>query len=93
MSLHLKDPGATLDYAIDWGSDYLSGDVIATSAWTVDPVEPGGVAIESSQADLLVATVSASGGLSGRRYRLTNHIETASGRADSRSIMLRVEQR
>ena len=24
MSFHLKDPGATLDYSIDWGSQYLA---------------------------------------------------------------------
>ena len=93
MTLLLKDPGATLDYAVDWGSDYLSDDVLDTSDWTVSPVEAGGVAIESSRSDLLIATVNVSGGIAGRRYRLTNNVVTASDRVDSRSIMLRVEQR
>ena len=93
MTLLLKDPDATLDYLIDWGSDYLSDDVLETSNWSVDPVEAGGVAVEASSADLLVATVNVSGGIAGRRYRLTNHVVTASGRADSRSITLRVEKR
>ena len=33
------------------------------------------------------------GGIAGRIYRVTNHVTTASGREDSRSIMLRVEKR
>ena len=93
MTYLLKDPDATLDYAVDWGSDYLSDDVLDTSDWTVSPVEAGGVAIESSRSDLLIATVNVSGGIAGRRYRLTNNVVTASDRVDSRSIMLRVEQR
>lgn len=93
MTLLLKDPGATLDYAVDWGSDYLSDDVLEASDWTVSPAEAGGVAIESSRSDLLIATVNVSGGIAGRRYRLTNNVVTASGRVDRRSIMLRVEQR
>lgn len=93
MTFLLKDPDATLDYAVDWGADYLSGDVIETSVWAVSPVETGGAAIEGSQADLLIATVNVSGGIPGRLYRLTNQVVTASGRTDSRSIMLRVEKR
>ena len=93
MTYLLKDPGATLDYAVDWGSDYLAGDVLVTSAWSVDPVEAGGAAVETSSADSLIATVSVSGGIAGRRYRLTNLVETASGRVDRRSILLRVEKR
>ena len=29
MAFLLKDPGAMLDYAIDWGADYLDNDVLA----------------------------------------------------------------
>jgi len=93
MTYLLKDPGASLDYVVDWGSDYLAGDVLASSSWSVSPDEPGGASIEASQADLLIAGVTVGGGVAGRIYRLINHIVTASGRADSRSIMLRVEKR
>jgi len=93
MTLLLKDPGATLDYSVDWGADYLTGDVITESSWTVSPAEAGGLSIVSSRFDLLVSTVEAGGGQPGRIYRLTNHVVTAEGREDSRSIMLRVEQR
>ena len=37
--------------------------------------------------------VQVGGGIAGRIYRLTNHVATAEGREDSRSIMLRVEKR
>ena len=93
MTLLLKDPEATLDYSVDWGAEYLSGDALATSGWTVSPAEEGGVAIVSDRFDLLIATAEVAGGIAGRTYRLTNHVVTAEGREDSRSIMLRVEKR
>ena len=33
MSFLLKDPEAVLDYAVDWGTDYLSGDALLDSSW------------------------------------------------------------
>jgi hypothetical protein len=93
MTLLLKDPEATLDYSVDWGADYLTGDVLTESSWTVSPAEAGGVSIVSNRFDLLVSTVEVGGGKPGRIYRLTNHVVTAEGREDSRSIMLRVEMR
>lgn len=93
MTFLLKHPDATLDYAVDWGADYLSGEALATSEWSVEPDGPGGVAIATSTFDLLVATVTVSGGATGDIYRLTNHVTTTDGRDDSRSIMLRVEKR
>jgi hypothetical protein len=95
MTLLLKDPGATLEYQIDWGADYLvaTGDALAASSWSVSPVDEGGVVIASSQFDLLVSTVTVGGGRPGRIYRVTNQVVTAAGREDRRSIMLRVEQR
>ena len=34
MSLLLKDPDAILDYSIDWGAEYLGGDLLAESEWS-----------------------------------------------------------
>ena len=93
MTFLLKHPDATLDYAVDWGTEYLAGEALVTSDWSVEPVEPGGVTIVSSTFDLLVAGVVLGGGVTGRIYRLTNHVTTTDGRDDSRSIMLRVEKR
>lgn len=93
MSFLLKDPEAVIDYAVDWGTDYLSGDALLDSSWSVSPNEPGGATITGSQFDLLTTTVQVAGGVTGKIYRVTNHVTTASGREDSRSIILRVEKR
>ena len=46
MTLLLKDPAAVLDYAVDWGAEYLdTDDELAESEWSVDPDESGGVAV------------------------------------------------
>lgn len=93
MSLLLKDPDAVLDYSIDWGAEYLGGDVLAQSAWSATPDEPGGVTVVGTQFDSATSSVKAGGGVPGRIYRLVNQVVTASGRTDSRSIVLRVEKR
>lgn len=93
MTLYLKDPDAVLDYAIDWGTDYLGTDTLANSEWEVEPVEAGGLEVAYHQFDVALATVKASGGIAGHVYRLSNHVDLASGRKDSRSIVLRVEKR
>jgi hypothetical protein len=93
MSFLLKDPTAILDYEVDWGADYLDNDTLSASVWSVAPSEAGGVSIAASAFDATTASVTAAGGVSGRTYSLTNHVVTASGREDERSIVLRVEQR
>jgi len=93
MTFLLKDPDAVLDYLIDWGAEYLGDDLLAGSDWTVAPDEAGGVTIAGSDLEATTSTVKAGGGLPGRIYRLINEVVTASGRVDSRSIVLRVEKR
>jgi len=93
MTFLLKDPDAVLDYLIDWGAEYLGDDLLAESDWSVAPDEAGGVTIAGSDFDATTSTVKAGGGLPGRIYRLINEVVTASGRVDSRSIVLRVEKR
>lgn len=93
MTLLLKDPESILDYSVEWGAEYLDGDTLAESDWTVSPVESGGLEVVSSQFDHATAIVKAGGGIAGRVYRLINHVTLASGREDRRSILLRVEQR
>ncbi len=93
MTFLLKDPGAVLDYSIDWGAEYLGDDLIAASEWSVSPAESGGVTVAGSDFDAKVATVKAAGGNAGRVYRLMNNVTMASGRRDNRSIVLRVEKR
>jgi hypothetical protein len=94
MTFLLKDPEAVLDYAIDWGAQYLDpGDLLAESSWAVDPDEPDGVAVVGSLFGDSISTVQAAGGIAGRLYRLANRVVTQSGRTDERSIVLRVEKR
>jgi hypothetical protein len=93
MTLLLKDPDAVLDYSIDWGAEYLGDDLLAESAWSVAPDEPGGVTIVGSDFDAAKSIVKAGGGTAGNIYRLVNEVVLASGRVDSRSIVLRVEKR
>lgn len=93
MAYLLKDPEAVLDYAVDWGAEYLDGDTIAQSGWDVIPVEIGGLAVAESGNDASFSTVTASGGVVGHVYQLTNHVVLASGRSDNRSIVIRVEKR
>ena len=92
MNLILKDPGASLDYAIDWGPEYLDDDQIGSSSWTTSPIVSGGLAILSSSHDGRVATVKINGGIAGHVYQLTNIVSTILGRADQRSLTIRVEE-
>lgn len=94
MTLLLKDPDAVIDYAIDWGAEYLgTDDVLTDSSWSVTPNETGGVEVVGSSFADRLATVQAGGGIAGRLYRLANRVVTQSGRIDERSITVRVEQR
>jgi hypothetical protein len=93
MTLLLKDPDAVLDYSVDWGAEYLAGDLIATGQWTVDPQEDGGVTVVGNDFDASTSVVTVTGGIPGRIYRLVNQVVLQSGRVDQRSIVLRVEKR
>jgi hypothetical protein len=94
MTLLLKDPDAVLDYAIDWGAEYLStDDLLAESSWSVTPDESDGVVVVASAFEDRMSSVQVGGGIVGRLYRLANRVVTQSGRIDERSILLRVEKR
>lgn len=93
MTLLLKDPDAVLDYSIDWGAQYLDGELVAQSDWSVEPDEADGVTIVGSDFDATTTTVKAGGGAIGKIYKLVNRVTTDSGRIDDRSIVLRVEKR
>jgi len=90
MSLLLKDPAAVLDYAIDWGRQYLSDDVLTASAWSASPAE---LEIVASSFDDRVSQVQLKGGDAGKVYRVSNHVSTSAGRQDCRSLIIRVEAR
>jgi hypothetical protein len=84
----IKDPNATLDYAVDW-SRWLAGDEIAASAWIV----PAGLTMVSETSTATTATVWLAGGAAGQSYTVTNRITTVAGRIEDRSFIIRVEER
>jgi len=84
----LKDPNAVLEYINDW-SDWLNGDTIATSTWTV----PTGITKDSSTNTTTTATIWLSGGTVGENYTAVNHIVTTAGRAEDRSLYFTIVQR
>lgn len=91
MQFYVKDPGAVLDYSINWAGGYLQGgETLASSIWTIFPADM----TQSSAANTTsVASITVSGGAAEQIYQLTNRITTSQGRTDERSITVRVEQR
>lgn len=92
MSLYLKDADSSIDHGIDW-SAHLAGQTILTSAWSVEPVEAGGLSVGASVFEAARASVRVSGGLVGHLYRLTNRVTLSDGQVDERSVTFRVEER
>lgn len=87
-----KDPGDILDFEADWAADdedWLDGDTISASAWTV----PDGITKDSDTHTSTTTTIWLSGGTAGSSYKLTNQITTAGGRTanKSRYILVRNE--
>ncbi len=93
MGMFLKDPAASIDYAIDWGAGYLAGQTVVTSAWSVAPDEAGGVHVGATVASPTRTGATLAGGTAGRVYRIANRVTLSDGRTDERSLVLRVEQR
>ena len=93
MAVSLKDPGSRVDMALDWGAEYLDGQVVVASAWSVVPDEAGGVSVIAHGFDPLRTSVTLDGGREGVSYRVTNRVTLSDGQVDERSLTLRVEQR
>lgn len=93
MSFYLKDPHSRVDYAIDWGASYLGEQIVAGSAWSVEPVEPGGIAVDAASFEPTRTAATLVGGVPGHVYSVGNHVILSDGRSDDRSLTLRVEQR
>ncbi len=81
----VKDPDATLDYAIDW-SLWLKGDTITAAVWTV----AAGATKELVQTTSTKSTVWISGGTLATTYAATCHITTLNGLVDDRTINISI---
>ena len=84
-----KDPGAKLDYAVDWTAQLQASETISTSTWTV----PTGLTKVSEAISGGKAIVWLSGGTVGVAYSVTNHIITNQSREDERTIPIVVVDR
>lgn len=88
MQTFTKDPDSVLDYAQDW-SAWLDTDAITESSWSAAT----GITVDSDSFTDTVSTVWLSGGTIGVSYIVTNHITTAGGRKEDRSIKIKVKER
>jgi hypothetical protein len=93
MSVRIKDPGARLDYRIDWAADYLDEQIVTASVWTVEPDAPGGLVVAAHAFVPLATSATLSGGVAGVTYRVTNRVTLSNGEIDERSLSVRVEER
>lgn len=93
MSIYLKDPQAILDYAIDWPLGWVGEATIVSALWTVAPGEPDGLTIADETIAGLRTIARLGGGVAGRVYRVAAGVTLSDGRADERSLTLRVEER
>jgi hypothetical protein len=93
MGFYLKDPGASIDYAVDWGAGYLAGETIAESLWSVEPEEAGGLTVTSSVREATRTAAQLTGGIAGHVYRVANRVTLSSGRSDERSLTIRADER
>ncbi len=93
MTIFLKDPSATIDYAVDWSAGYLTGQTIDSSDWRVAPSGPGAVTVDASRIAGGQTVATLSGGQAGCGYQITNSVIFSDGRRDERLLFLRTEDR
>lgn len=93
MAIFVKDPAATVDFAIDWTAGYLEGQTIVSSVWRVVPSSDGAIVVAGSSVAPGRTTVTLSGGRPGCLYQVTNNVGFSDSRSDERSLVLRVEDR
>ncbi len=93
MAIFVKDPVASIDYAIDWSAGYLTGQVVTSSVWQIAPADDGGVTVVASSFDEARTTVTLAGGRPGYVYHIVNGVGFSDGRQDERTLILRVEDR
>ena len=89
-----KDPGATLQYAVDWSEWLPTGDTIDTTTWVQESVHTNGNLTLSGSATLNgVNTIDISGGTEGELYTVRNTITTNENLTDVRRFRIKVEKR
>ena len=93
MTLLVKDPATRIEYEFDWSAAYPEGPAVTASEWSVEPDEVGGANIAASAHDASQSSVTLTGGIAGRVYRVINRVTLSDGQIDERSMSVRVEER
>ena len=93
MAIFVKDPGATIDYAVAWSAGYLAGEQIAESVWSVAPDSSDGVSVLLSRIESGRTVATLTGGRAGLVSHVTNRVRLSDGRSDERTLVVRVEER
>jgi len=91
MADYIADPGAVLDYVMDWTSWLSVGETISASSWVV-----GTGITQTTPAPSFTttkATIWLTGGTAGTTYTVTNHITTSAGRQNERSFTVEAIER
>lgn len=85
-TLQYKDADATLDFSVDWNTNWLGDDTISSSSWIV----PNALTTSSDSISSGVTQVFIAGGVPGMRYTVTNRIVTAGGRTADQEFTLEI---
>ncbi len=83
-----KDPGATLDYTIDWSRWIQPGETITTATATAS----NGATVDSTAIAGANVTAWISGGTAGKSTILRVEITTDQGRTDARQIRIEIAE-
>ena len=86
--IFIKDPDAVLDYTINWTA-WLAGDTISASTWTV----PAGLTKDSDAFGDSTVTIWLSSGTVDTTYEIINHITTAAGREEDKTLTIICQQK
>lgn len=89
MPKYTKDPDAILDYTVDWSDWLATGDTISSVASSVQT----GITRTTQTNTTTTHTIWLSGGTEGQEYEVTSRIDTAGGRTDERTIIIRVNEK
>jgi hypothetical protein len=84
-----KDPDANLDYTIIW-TQWLKDDAITSSDWEITPT---GLTKTQESYTATRATIWLAEGDPGVLYTVKNHITTAAGRIEDRSVEVLIGER
>lgn len=95
MPYLLVDPSSRLNWSHNWEDPLdpwlADGDTIASRQWTISPLNAGSPetpVLSNDTSDI----VFVSGLQAGRVYRLTEHVVTAAGLEDDRTLVLRCDE-